>query len=103
MFGPHERIRAVAGTIPNYNLPLTQSSSKFNAAWTNAMNEVMTYLNGTTGYINPTPWYLRGLILEYLTSNLNYQAGLDPYSTTSVSVITGSCPGPNFSNAIYCK
>lgn len=96
-------IPIICVTIPHYNLPLALCSAKFNIAWNTTMNEVMTYLNNTQGLVNPTPWYLRGLILEYLTSNLNYQAGLDPYSTTSVTVITSSCPGPNFSKAIYCK
>ncbi|MNL18091.1 hypothetical protein D3C87_1392220 [compost metagenome] len=89
----------VCVTIPNYNLPLAQSSAQFNAAWSNTMNELMTYLNNTSGIINPTPWNLRELILEFLITNLNYSAGLN----SGVSVITGTCSGIPSSTAVYCK
>ncbi|MNQ71097.1 hypothetical protein D3C85_857580 [compost metagenome] len=89
----------VCVTIPNYNLPLAQSSAQFNAAWSNTMNELMTYLNNTSGIINPTPWNLRELILEFLITNLNYSAGLN----SGVSVITGTCSGILSSTAVYCK
>ncbi len=89
----------VCVTIPNYNLPLTQSSTQFNIAWANTMNELMSYLNNTSGMINPTPWKLRELILEFLTANLNYSAGLN----SGVSIITGTCPGVSSSAAVYCK
>nr|WP_294923654.1 hypothetical protein [uncultured Flavobacterium sp.] len=54
----------VCVTIPKYNFPISQSSAKFNAAWTSTMNEVMTYLNNTTGIVNPTPTVLKNLIKE---------------------------------------
>lgn len=89
----------VCVTIPNYNLQLSMSSAQFNIAWLNTMHELMTYLNNTTGIINPTPWKLRGLILEFLTANLNYAAGLN----SGVSIITGTCSGVPSSVAVYCK
>ncbi|WP_343589387.1 hypothetical protein [Flavobacterium sp.] len=89
----------VCVTIPNYNLPLARSSAQFNIAWTNTMNELMSYLNNTSGIINPTPWKLRELIIEFLIANLNYSAGLN----SGVSVITGTCSGVPSSTAIYCK
>jgi hypothetical protein len=89
----------VCVTIPNYNMKLAQSSVQFNTAWANTMNELMTYLNNTSGIINPTPWKLRELTLEFLTANLNYSAGLN----SGVSIITGTCSGVPSSTAIYCK
>lgn len=88
----------VCVTIPNYNLPLTQCSAKFNLAWANTMNQIMAHLN-SQGIINPTPWALRELIIEYLIINLNSLAGLN----SGVSIITGTCPGTNHSTAVYCQ
>lgn len=95
------QLPTVCITIPNYNLPLALCSAKFNVAWSSTMNEVMTYLNNVPGLVIPTTSVLQGLILELLTANLNYQAGLNPY-VKGVSIITGTCPGANYSKAIYC-
>lgn len=89
----------VCVTIPKYNFPISQSSAKFNAAWTSTMNEVMTYLNNTTGIVNPTPTVLKNLIKEFLTNNLNYVSGFG----SGVSINTGGCNGVPYSNAVYCQ
>ncbi|WP_298903183.1 hypothetical protein [uncultured Psychroserpens sp.] len=85
-------------TIPNYNLPLSQASVKFNTAWALTMNEVLTYLNNTQGIFNPTPAAIRTLILEFLTVNLNLIAGIE----NGVSVVSYSCEGVPTTPAVYC-
>ncbi len=87
-------------TIPNYNLPLSQSSVKFNVAWGLTMNEVLVYLNNTQGIFNPTPTALRTLILGLLTTNLNLLAGIN--TGVSAIAIPYGCPGVSISPAIYC-
>lgn len=85
-------------TIPNYNLPLSQSSAKFNVAWGLTMNEVLVYLTNTQGIFNPTPTAMKALILEFLITNLNLSAGIN----SGVSVIPSSCPGIPSTRAVYC-
>jgi len=88
----------VCVTIPNYNLPLSQASAKFNIAWALTMNEVMVYLNNTQGIFNPTPPAIRALIVEFLTVNLNLIAVVP----IGVSVVQTTCPGVPITQALYC-